>query len=64
MKKADRFSNGINLDHKASIGADDEGGNGALKAIGWIFIILGIIFLFVVNETVDGVCAVYMCNNG
>jgi hypothetical protein len=49
MKKADRFSNGINLDHKASIGADDEGGNGALKAIGWIFIILGIIFLFFVS---------------
>ena len=49
MNKADRFSNGINLDHKASIGADDEGGNGALKAIGWIFIILGIIFLFVVS---------------
>ena len=49
MKKAARFSNGINLDHKASIGADDEGGNGALKAIGWIFIILGIILLLLVS---------------
>lgn len=49
MKKAASFSNGINLDHKASIGADEEGGNGALKAIGWIFIIIGIIFLFIVS---------------
>jgi hypothetical protein len=49
MKKAVRFSNGMNLDHKASIGADDEGGNGALKAIGWLFIIIGILCLFVVS---------------
>ena len=49
MKKAAQYSKGATLEHKASIGADDEGGNGALKAIGWIFIILGIIFLFVVS---------------
>lgn len=35
--------------YKASIGSDDEGGNGALKAIGWIFIILGIILLLFIS---------------
>lgn len=48
-KKSSRFSNGISFDHKATTSADDEGGNGALKAIGWIFIILGIVLLIFVN---------------
>jgi hypothetical protein len=32
------------FEHKASIGADDEG-NGALTGIGWVFIIIGILIL-------------------
>ena len=48
-KKYSRFSNGDKLSNKASIGADDEGGNGALKVIGWIFIIMGIILLIFVS---------------
>lgn len=48
-KKYSRFSNGISFDHKATTSADDEGGNGALKAIGWIFIILGIVLLIFVS---------------
>jgi hypothetical protein len=34
---------------KAATTADDGEGNSALKAIGWVFIILGIVFLLVVS---------------
>jgi hypothetical protein len=44
MKKAAKYSKGATLEHKASIAADDEG-NGALKGIGWVFIIIGILIL-------------------
>ncbi len=44
MKKAAQYSKGATLEHKASIGADDEG-NGALTGIGWVFIIIGILIL-------------------
>jgi hypothetical protein len=44
QKKAAQYSKGATLEHKASIGADDEG-NGALTGIGWVFIIIGILIL-------------------
>lgn len=34
---------------KASVSPDDEEGNVGLKAIGWVFIIMGIIFVLVVS---------------
>ena len=37
------------FEHKASIGADDSEGNGALTAIGWVFIIIGILLLVFVS---------------
>jgi hypothetical protein len=45
VKKDTQFSTGKAFESKASIGADDGEGNGALTAIGWIFIIMGIVFL-------------------
>ena len=44
MKKAAQYSKGATLEHKSSIGADDEG-NGAVTGIGWVFIIIGILIL-------------------
>lgn len=43
-KKDTQFAVGNAFEHKASIGADDEG-NGALTEIGWVFIIIGILIL-------------------
>jgi hypothetical protein len=45
-KKDTQFNAGNAFEYKASIGADDGEGNGALTAIGWIFIIIGILILF------------------
>ena len=45
MKKAVKYSKGATLEHKASIGTDEGEGNGALKGIGWVFIIIGILIL-------------------
>jgi hypothetical protein len=44
-KKDTQFNAGNAFEYKASIGADDGEGNGALTAIGWIFIIIGILIL-------------------
>ena len=43
-KQDTQFAVGNAYEHKASIGADDEG-NGALTGIGWVFIIIGILIL-------------------
>lgn len=43
-KKDTQLALGNAFEHKASIGADDEG-NGALTGIGWVFIIIGILIL-------------------
>jgi hypothetical protein len=45
VKKDTTFNAGNAFESKASIGADDGEGNGALTAIGWIFIIIGILIL-------------------
>jgi hypothetical protein len=45
VKKDTQFSAGKAFEYKASIGADEGEGNGALTAIGWIFIIIGILIL-------------------
>jgi hypothetical protein len=44
-KKDTQFNAGNAFEYKASIGADNGEGNGALTAIGWIFIIIGILIL-------------------
>ncbi|MFM6946361.1 MAG: hypothetical protein ACKOWX_07485 [Flavobacteriales bacterium] len=48
-KNVGQNTNTTTIKYKASVGSDDEGGNGALKAIGWVFIILGIILLLFIS---------------